>query len=1339
MQTGEIAKQIFEKARLPNEILGKIWNLADTEQRGALSLPEFIIAMHLLASFRSRSMTAIPATLPPGLYEAAARRGQATGRNLSGQWPGDIVGIPRQLTGSAASPDGSPGFNSPAQSLQTGDGWAIDKSEREKYYAYFSKLDVQNRGHISGEQAVLFFSDSRLSEEVLASIWDLADVNSDGQLNQAEFAVAMHLIRQQRTKGAPPLPATLPLNLIPPSMRNESRPSIQANSSPPDSLIFPVQAGKSAADDLFGLDTLSTPAAVQQSQSTGGSLSQNKPMTDPFSNSSATSPTASQTLQPPAVSQSSTFKPFTPTSSFGQNLAGSAGLSGSSSSLNQSRGGVTLAASDDLLGDNDPEVSKKLTQETTELANMSNQITTLRTQMEDVQLKKGGAETELSTTNAQRRDLEARLLQIRGQYEQEAKAVNELQQKLIASRNATKKLQQEFAMVEGTHQDLQNQHRQVAAALEADEHENALLKERIRHSNQEVSRLRPLVEKMRSEARQQKGLVAINKKQLATNEAEKDKLRSELDSKTPEQQEKPEINQSSRGEVAVESSPAASLTRESTNPFFRKSTQPLGETTPATPNNFDNIFASPFPQQTTGGPPPTSFRSDSNNAPSSSMPSGRSVQSSEPDVPTPSTTPPLSSYHGSPRVVEPPAPPASRQITSSALPLRGLLSRNESVTSSVKVSTPSSRYSAGAETPTNVRPDQTRDSAFSEFSSAGKGKERRMTDSSESTEYGDAEPTNVQSSSHEQLPEGRNIPLERKGTEASVFSNKSESSSTLSQSKADSKGGFFEPGGGIQGSGAGDSKSDFDAAFAGFSNRTNETHNTVLPANTSVFAVTGDKAKNEFPPIQDLTRDEDSDSESDHGFDDNFTPNSPKGKGTDSSQGQVAGATSNIGDGGLLKSQPSDLQIEQFRSVPGTPLPPANAQASPPTYQQTVKDNNEEVKDSSHFPQEYAGLLPAREDPTTGEDQQTQASDRQAGAPTAGESQGEALFGSQNTSKSMTVGTSSQGPAAGSSGLSGTPVSTGTSEAYDSAVSQPSSTDKMSVPAMNPASASVPIQTTQPTQAVSSSSEQQLQEQPAIPSNVDDFDDGFDDLADAKEADEKDEDDPVLGSSARGGFDDFGSVFESSSTSRPNLSTSSSQRQAPHGKAVVGAGAIADGSFSDFEHVSRDAGSMGMSQFGQAQDQTQLQSSTSTTHDWDAMFSGLDAPVGSSTGTGTLQTGPLDFSGGAGGAGTGGTGDAFGSSTATNAPLAGPAAPSNAYAAAGTPMASSVAGPSSQQQGQASSPPPLQRGISIGTEHDDPILKKLTSMGYAREDALAALERFDYDINKVCRLSDWSY
>jgi len=41
------------------------------------------------------------------------------------------------------------------------------------------------------------------------------------------------------------------------------------------------------------------------------------------------------------------------------------------------------------------------------------------------------------------------------------------------------------------------------------------------------------------------------------------------------------------------------------------------------------------------------------------------------------------------------------------------------------------------------------------------------------------------------------------------------------------------------------------------------------------------------------------------------------------------------------------------------------------------------------------------------------------------------------------------------------------------------------------------------------------------------------------------------------------------------------------------------------------------------------------------------------------------------------------------------------------------------------------RALSTGTEHDDPILKRLTAMGWSREESLNALEQFDYNIDKA--------
>ena len=59
---------------------------------------------------------------------------------------------------------------------------------------------------------------------------------------------------------------------------------------------------------------------------------------------------------------------------------------------------------------------------------------------------------------------------------------------------------------------------------------------------------------------------------------------------------------------------------------------------------------------------------------------------------------------------------------------------------------------------------------------------------------------------------------------------------------------------------------------------------------------------------------------------------------------------------------------------------------------------------------------------------------------------------------------------------------------------------------------------------------------------------------------------------------------------------------------------------------------------------------------------------------------------------------------------------------AGNPPAASAAENKRPSTGRA--------GTEDGT-HDDPILKNLTGMGYTRADALSALEKYDYNLERV--------
>ncbi|KAF2797284.1 hypothetical protein K505DRAFT_334458 [Melanomma pulvis-pyrius CBS 109.77] len=1262
--SGETAKQIFEKAKLPNDILGRIWNLADTEQRGALGVTEFIIAMHLLASYKTGAMKALPNNLPAGLYEAASRRAPLPPPPAR---PDAIAPIPRQFSGAGSqrnqSPFGRPAYGTPPQSaLPSENDWLISPQEKTSYDNLFSKVDPLGRGFITGEQAVQFFSDSGLPEDVLAGIWDLADINSEGQLTRDEFAVAMYLIRQQRKPGVS-LPATLPQNLVPPSLRNRAiQPrapvsTFAQGSAPPP---FPPPQPKSAAEDLFGLDAFSAPAhaPAQIQQSTGGSAPFSKPFdADPFS-SKPTSPTSPHPFQPSPRNPAATFKPFLPTSSFGQTLTTqSTGASGTSATQSRSH---QPSAMDDLLGQSDPEMNKKFTQESTELANMSNQMSTLRTQMQEVQNKKGTTESDLNSVSTQKRDLELRLSQFKTQYEQEVKAVKALEDRLATSKNETRSLQQDLTRAEATYQDLQNQHRQVGSALEADQLENANLKERIRQVNAEIGQLRPQLDKMRSDARQQKGLVAINKKQLVTNEGDREKIKNEMNDLSKAAEEGFRTPQTQTPSVV---SPAASTASHNTNPFFRKSPQPITENTMSpsgfsreTHKDFDNVFGNTFASPQSSAPP-TSFRSESQSQiPTFSATSGHSVRSSEgPDVPTPSTSPPLSAYQESPRAGELPAPPESRQFASAFLPLRDAAPRSESFSSSVKVSAPASRYGGpGNETPTISkaspsgtpvpekpiveRSDTSRtetdnfnpsvfDRNFSASPVASNASDAQRSGSKAEDRRDTFSSFGAPSTSHDipgAFPRDTNSPLQQMPTGESSFSNQSKANSRATENAQNRADPFAaapkeQP--------RGNTKLDFDAAFAGFGSG--------RQFSESSSAVNGSmdssrKFDKEFPPIEDIGHDDDSDSTSERGFADNFTSASPRqhrssvGQ-TQQSQPRPGTATTTGGDASVDEYfKPPTTRLDSNTS--GLPTP--GAQKSPPTYDQTVGPSR---GGSNQFPPEFGGLLPSRNDPTS-PSSASQSPEKSFNSTSGG--QGAALFGGSSSSK---ITTTSPPP-------TDTPSSTVPSDAYHSAVSYGTSdTNKGPSPTAN-----IP--------------------QSGKSAFNDDFDAGFDDLTDAKEADDKTDDDFMLSSQHREGFDEFNPVFDSPAASKSNTMAS---QQTPTGKA------LGEDSFSDFEHLSQS--------FGPPKTQ---QPAASSSQDWDAIFSNLE----SSQNENSAQHASGDL----------------GKSVFDNLDRQEAAASSS-----------------------KSSMPQLGRALSAGTEHDDPILKKLTGMGYPRTEALSALEKYDYDINKA--------
>ncbi|XP_070562775.1 calponin homology domain-containing protein DDB_G0272472-like [Ptychodera flava] len=146
--TGEKARDLFLRSKLPLQALSQIWKLCDVNHDNMLNADEFSIAMHLIShKLRGKKM---PAALPECLIPKSQPESEVPG---------------------------------------------ITEKEREAYRQVFQKNDKNMTGYISAACAREIFLSSKLPVGCLAQVWNLSDIDRDGQLDSDEFAIALHLLR----------------------------------------------------------------------------------------------------------------------------------------------------------------------------------------------------------------------------------------------------------------------------------------------------------------------------------------------------------------------------------------------------------------------------------------------------------------------------------------------------------------------------------------------------------------------------------------------------------------------------------------------------------------------------------------------------------------------------------------------------------------------------------------------------------------------------------------------------------------------------------------------------------------------------------------------------------------------------------------------------------------------------------------------------------------------------------------------------------------------------------------------------------------------------------------
>ncbi|KAG0907461.1 hypothetical protein G6F33_010558 [Rhizopus arrhizus] len=174
--TGMEAVQFFGKSGLPNTTLSEIWETADEQNLGYLTQDTFAIALKLIACAQNN--------IKPKKHILST-----------------ITPLPRikDITDHHAS---------------------ITPVDRAKYQAIYRSQNPSKNG-IDAQTAKNLFLRSKLSNEQLAQIWNLADIRQCGYLNETEFIIAMYYIEKIMRKSITTLPSILPQSIYHDALGNQ--------------------------------------------------------------------------------------------------------------------------------------------------------------------------------------------------------------------------------------------------------------------------------------------------------------------------------------------------------------------------------------------------------------------------------------------------------------------------------------------------------------------------------------------------------------------------------------------------------------------------------------------------------------------------------------------------------------------------------------------------------------------------------------------------------------------------------------------------------------------------------------------------------------------------------------------------------------------------------------------------------------------------------------------------------------------------------------------------------------------------------------------------------------
>jgi epidermal growth factor receptor substrate 15 len=187
----------------------------------------------------------------------------------------------------------------------------------------------------------------------------------------------------------------------------------------------------------------------------------------------------------------------------------------------------------DLLGDSDDEAPKPATShpmedKSAEIGNAQNQLASTTRSLTTAKTERAGVEQVLATQAAELSSLQTQLSSAKAAYETETRLLGTLRDRFAAQSTEIQKVKQELISAESDLSGMRVERAEIEGGLLRDKEEVRALHKRMKDVGTEMDMLKLEVEKARKDAKQQKGLLAIAKKQLSSREAERAKVEKEL-------------------------------------------------------------------------------------------------------------------------------------------------------------------------------------------------------------------------------------------------------------------------------------------------------------------------------------------------------------------------------------------------------------------------------------------------------------------------------------------------------------------------------------------------------------------------------------------------------------------------------------------------------------------------------------------------------------------------------------------------------------------------------------------------------------------------------------------